>query len=410
MGDEETGLPIFRLVLSLLPLHNPPVKIVCASSLLFGREAFQTLGDVVIVPDYELSNEVLKDADALIVRSKTKITAKLLEGTRVGFVGTATAGYDHLETEYLDYADIAWCAAPGCNANSVSEYVVAALLCLGQRHHFELGGKTIGVIGVGQVGSRVAKKAAALGMNVLRNDPPLALSSGEPAFVSLEDVLRESDIVTLHVPLIRTGQFPTFHMANCRFFSHMKPGVLFINAARGEAVESDSLLFALEKGFVGHAVLDVWEGEPLIPRKLLEKIDIGTSHIAGWSFEGRLNGTLQVYRELCHFFETKPTWAPEGKNLPPPRVPEISVDANGKSDENVLWEIVRTGYDIEGDDRALRASLVREEPARATHFDTLRRTYPNRREFAAIKVRLTNASPELERKVTALGFHFVRAT
>jgi len=386
------------------------VKIVCASSVLFGREAFRTLGDVVVVPDYELSNEILKDADALIVRSKTKITEALLAGTRVEFVGTATAGYDHVETEYMDYADIAWCAAPGCNANSVSEYVVAALLCLGQRHHFELAGKTIGVVGVGQVGGRVVKKAEALGMNVLRNDPPLALSSDEPGFALLEDVLREADIVTLHVPLTRTGQFPTLHMADCHFFEHMKPGCLFMNAARGEAVDSDGLLFALEKGFVGHAVLDVWEGEPLIPRKLLEKIDIGTSHIAGWSFEGRLNGTLQVYREACHFFETAPTWAPEEKNLPPPRVPEILVDAKGKSDESVLWEIVRVAYDIEADDRALRASLVREEPARATHFDTLRRTYPDRREFVATKVRLANASPELEQKVVALGFPSVGAS
>ena len=383
------------------------MKIVCASSVLFGREAFQTLGDVVVIPDYELSNDALKDADALIVRSKTKITAKLLEGTHVGFVGTATAGYDHMDTDYLHYADIAWCAAPGCNANSVSEYIAAALLCLGQRHHFDLAGKTIGVVGVGQVGGRVVKKAAALGMKVLRNDPPLALSSDDPGFVSLDDVLREADIVTLHVPLTRAGKFPTFHMADCHFFEHMKPGCLFVNAARGEAVESDSLLFALEKGFVGHAVLDVWEGEPLIPRKLLEKIDIGTSHIAGWSFEGRLNGTLQVYREACHFFEAEATWAPEEKNLPPPRVPEIRVDANGKSDENVLWEIIRAAYDIEADDRALRASLIRDEPARATHFDTLRRMYPNRREFTAVKVCLTNASFNLEQKVSGLGFRVV---
>ena len=372
--------------------------------MLFGQEAFRTLGDVLVIPDYEISNGALKDADALIVRSKTKITDQLLEGTPVGFVGTATAGYDHMDTEYLRYADIAWCAAPGCNANSVSEYVVAAMLCLGQRHHFELAKKSLGVIGVGQVGSRVAKKAEALGMKVLRNDPPLAISAGGPDFVSLEDILREADILTLHVPLTRAGQFPTFHMADCRFFSHMKPGAIFINAARGEAVESDSLSFALEKGFVGHAVLDVWEGEPLIPRKLLEKIDLGTSHIAGWSFEGRLNGTLQVYREACHFFETEPTWVPEENELPPPQTPKLEVDAQGKTDENILWEIVRAGYDIEADDRALRASLVREESARATHFDTLRRTYPDRREFAALKVRLVHGSPALEQKIASLGF------
>ena len=381
------------------------MKIVCASSVLFGEESFHTLGDVVVIPDHEISNADLKDADALIVRSKTKVTAELLEGSRVGFVGAATAGHDHMDTDYLHYADIAWCAAPGCNANSVSEYVAAALLCLGQRRHFELAGKTIGVIGVGQVGGRVAKKAEALGMNVLRNDPPLALSPDGLTYLPLAEVLREADIVTLHVPLTRAGQFPTFHMADCRFFSNMKPGALFINTARGEAVESDSLLFALESGVVGHAVLDVWEGEPLIPRKLLEKVDIGTSHIAGWSFEGRLNGTLQVYREACHFFEVAPCWLPDERLLPPPRAPEMSVDARDKSDEAVLWEIVCAGYDIEADDRALRASLVREEPARAAHFDALRRTYPDRREFSAMNIRLKNTSRILAEKIAGLGFN-----
>lgn len=373
--------------------------------MLFGQEAFQTLGDVVMVPDTDISSADLKDADVLIVRSKTKVTAKLLEGSRVGFVGTATAGHDHMDTEYFDYADIAWCAASGCNANSVSEYVVAALLCLGQRRQFDLAGKTIGVIGVGQVGDRVAKKAETLGMNVLRNDPPLALSQDDRTYIPLEEVLREADIVTLHVPLTSAGQFPTFHMADCRFFSSMKPGALFLNAARGEVVDSDGLLFALEKGFVGCAALDVWEGEPLIPRKLLEKVDIGTAHIAGWSFEGRLNGTLQAYHEACHFFEVAPCWTPDEKLLPPPRVPEMNVDARDKSEEAILWEIVSAGYNIEADDRALRASLVREEPARAAHFDTLRRTYPNRREFSAMNIRLKNTNRILAGKIAGLGFH-----
>ncbi|MFH0880916.1 MAG: 4-phosphoerythronate dehydrogenase [Lentisphaerota bacterium] len=380
------------------------MKIVCASSVLFGREAFQTLGETVVLPDSAIRASDLKDVDALIVRSKTPIKEALLENTKVCFVGTATAGTDHMDLDYLDHMMIAWCAAPGCNANSVSEYVTSALLCLVQRHGLELAGRKIGVVGLGQVGSRVLVKAEALGMKALRNDPPLQLVTKDPEFLPLEYLLQDSDIITLHVPLATKGPFPTWHMADCRFFARMKPGCIFINASRGECVVSDDLLHAMEHGVVARAIMDVWENEPSIPVELLKKADLGTPHIAGYSFEGRLNGTLEVYRQACHFFEVEPTWNPEVDESLFPKAPQVTIDARGKSDEAVLWELVRKVYNIEADDQALRSGPLDDENAFGKHFENLRKSYAARREFSAVQVKLLNEDPELLEKAASLGF------
>jgi erythronate-4-phosphate dehydrogenase len=377
------------------------VRIVCAASVLFGPEAFGTLGDVVVRPDHLVTKDDLRDADALIVRSKTRVDARLLEGTSVGFVGTATAGTDHFDLDFLNTSDLAWCAAPGCNADSVAEYVTAALLCLAHRHALLLEKLTLGVVGVGQAGHRVVRKAEAIGMSVLRNDPPLKAATGDPAYVELDEVLRGADIITLHVPLTRTGPWPTAHLANCHFFEHAKPGCVLINTARGEVMDSDGLLFALEKGTVSHAVLDVWEHEPNIPHALLCRVDIGTPHIAGYAFEGRINGTLAAYREACHFFEVEPVWMPDERLFPP--APVIRVDARGRSDEDALWQIVSAAYNIEADDHALRQGAG-SDADRSILFDALRRDYADRREFPAAKLAVSNASPLLQRKITGLGF------
>ncbi len=378
------------------------MKIVCASSVLFGREAFSTLGEVVVLPDRAITRNGLQDADVLIVRSKTTIDASLLEGTPVGFVGTATAGTDHMDLNYLAHSPLAWSAAPGCNANSVAEYFTAALLSLAHRSGYVLENLVVGVIGVGQVGGRVVQKAEAMGLTVLRNDPPLQVATGDTGFVPIEEVLRHADILTLHVPLTQVGTYPTRGMVNCNFLAGAQPGCIFINAARGEVMDTEALLFALEQNLVSHAVLDVWENEPFISTALLQKAALGTPHIAGYSFEGRLNGTVQMYREACHYFEVEPVWVPDESAFP--RAPEVRVDARGKSDETALWDVVRAAYDIEADDRALRTGIAYDEAAWGTHFDALRRDYPPRREFPAVNVVLEHASPELRAKVGALGF------
>jgi erythronate-4-phosphate dehydrogenase len=202
------------------------VKIVCASSVLSGREAFATLGEVVVAPERAISADLVRDADALITRSKVKVDRRLLDQSRVTFVGTATAGTDHFDIPFLEEKQIRWCAAPGCNANSVAEYVAAALLALANRFDIRLGGRTIAIVGAGNVGRRVAEIATAMGLHVLLNDPPLAAATGDPAYRPLDEVLAKADIVSLHVPLTDDGPCPTRKMVDARFFSRIKPGGL----------------------------------------------------------------------------------------------------------------------------------------------------------------------------------------
>ena len=235
------------------------MKIVCASSVLHARDAFSGLGEVLLLPDREIRREHLLDADALIVRSKTRVGPDLLDGTPVGFVATATAGADHFDIPWLTHAGIAWSASPGCNANAVAEYVATALPLLARRRAALLAGRTLGIVGLGQVGSRVAAKAALLGLRVLRNDPPLALKTGDRDLLPLETLLPAADILTLHVPLESAGPFPTRHLADCRLFDKLKPGAWFLNTSRGAVTDSDSLLCALAHHLLSACALDVWE-------------------------------------------------------------------------------------------------------------------------------------------------------
>ncbi len=379
------------------------MKIVCAETVSLGLEAFSNAGKTVVVPDRAITREHLLDADALIVRSKTKVDRALLKGTPVKFVGTATAGTDHIDAEALEARGVYWCAAPGCNANSVSEYLVAALLTLRARHGFNLSGRTIGVIGCGNVGSRVVKKCHALGMNVLRNDPPLAARSSDPDFLPLETVLAESDIVTLHVPLVTRKPWPTARMADYVFFEQLKPGAVFINAARGSVCDYDALLDAKLGGAVSRTVLDVWSPEPAFRSDVLKLADLATPHIAGHSYEGKLNGTIACYNELRNFFEIEKNWDVAAA-LPDPDVPRVEIDATGRDDEEALLEIVRQVYDIETDDRLIRGTDVRCEIDRARGFDALRKNYRTRREFGNTTVAARGAGPELRRTIKSLGF------
>jgi erythronate-4-phosphate dehydrogenase len=377
-------------------------KIICASSVLFGREAFSQLGEVITIPDEQISREHVCCADALIVRSKTRITPELLSGCSVRFVGTATSGTDHIHHKWLEDNGIAWSYAPGCNAQSVCDYVFSALFMLASQMPRELSQLTIGIIGAGQIGSLVADKAASLGMQVLLNDPPRASLSKDPVFQPLEKVLKESDIVSLHVPLTTKGAFPTAHMANCRFFCQLKPGTVFINAARGGVIETESLALAIERGIVSHAVLDVWEREPYIDAGLLDQSAIATPHIAGYSMDGKLAGTLKVYHDACHFFEEDPAWTPPP--LPPQKPDRITIDARGKNNDDILWETMQPIYDIRNDDQALRAGLELDDCARAQLFKQLRTDYPPRRETPATEIKLEHATPDLVQRMQRFGF------
>lgn len=376
------------------------MKTVCVRNMPLVEEAFSTLGETAIYEGRTLSPEAVQDADLLAVRSTRKIDKALLEGSTIRFVGTATIGIDHLDTDYLDKKGIHWCFAPGCNANSVSEYVTAALLYLANRHGFTLKGKTIGVIGIGNVGRRVVEKAEALGLRVLQNDPPRQRAEAPTdTFVSLDALLAESDIVTTHVPMTKEGADPTFHMADQAFFAKLKPGAIFINAARGAVVKTDDILAAIESNHLAHVVLDTWEGEPDFNPTLLEAVDLGSPHIAGHSFEGKVMGTVMVYKEACKFLGIPATWTAD-PYLPPPLVPSITVDAAGRSDDAVLWELVKQLYDINADDARLRKATH----DRKSHFDALRKNYPMRREFRFTTVSVTNGSKSLLTAINKLGF------
>jgi erythronate-4-phosphate dehydrogenase len=277
-------------------------------------------------------------------------------------------------------------------------------LYLACKHGITLAGKTLGVIGVGNVGSKVVQKAHALGMRVLLNDPPRERThAGNETFVSLNQVLAEADIITCHVPLTKTGPDKTVHLADASFFANAKPGLIFLNAARGPVVDSNALLQALDSGRVSHAVLDTWEGEPDYRMDLLARVDIATPHIAGHSFEGKVMGTVMVYQAVCKHLGVPATWSHEPL-MPVPIVPEVVVDVAGKGDQTVLREVVRQVYDLEGDDRRFRASAVMDEKTRMRNFDALRSDYPERREFRYTTVKLNGGSRNLALTLGHLGF------
>lgn len=371
----------------------------------FAEEAFRTLGKVEIREGRKIERADIIDAQILATRSTTKLSRELIKDTPIRFVGSATIGTDHIDIPYMEQAGIHWCYAPGCNANSVAEYITSALLSLAVQHNINLTENTIGIVGVGNVGSRVAAKANALGMRVLLNDPPRKRNEPKNAhqFVELNQLLSESDIVTTHVPLTCEGIDATFHLADQSFFERMKPGSIFLNAARGSVVETPALLQARTTGHVARAVIDTWEGEPSIPLDLLKAVDIATPHIAGYSFEGKVMGTVMVYNEACRGLDIAPTWD-HAACMPEPPVPDLEIDAGNQTEQDVLWYVVSRIYDINADDRAMRDLPSRTTEGVARHFDSLRGAYPMRREFRYTRVHIQNATPTLLTALRNLEF------
>jgi erythronate-4-phosphate dehydrogenase len=380
------------------------VRIVADENIPYVREAFASLGEVTAVPGRGLTRAAVAAAEVLLVRSVTKVGPDLLAGTRVRFVATATIGTDHVDTDYLRERGIGFASAPGSNANSVAEYVVAALLVVARRLGWRLAGRSIGVVGVGNVGRLVVEKCQALDLRVLQNDPPRFDETGDTVFRPLRELLG-CDIITLHVPLTRSGPYPTFHLADDAFFRSLQPGAVFLNTSRGGVHETAALLAALEAGRLSAAVLDVWEGEPNISAELLERVALATPHIAGYSFDGKVQGTEMIYRAACEFLGVRPTWEPA---LPPPPCPHLSLEATGRDDEEVLRELVLKLYNLEADDRDLRKLLSLPPPERRRYFDSLRKNYPVRREFPNTTIQFAGGAHALRAKLTALGLRVTR--
>lgn len=386
------------------------MKIVCAQSVTGGREAFAGLGEVEVLPDRAMGKEDLRDADALIVRSKTRVGRELLEGTGVKFVATATAGFDHLDTRWLEEEGIVWTASPGCNANAVAEYTVAALAGMAARRGTGLEGKTLAVVGVGNVGRRVADKARLLGMQVLCVDPPRAAREGAEGFVALEEAAEAADALTLHVPLADAGPYATRHLADCRLLGRMKPGAWLVNCARGAVADTEAVALATESGRLGAVALDVWEGEPGgMPEGLAAAADVLTPHVAGYSLEGLENGTAMCRRALAEFLEESPAeGGADAAGASGGLAREVDVPCAGRGDAEALAAVLEAVCPLEADTAAWRAVLAEGLPPEELRrrFDAVRRSYVGRREFAAYRVRLAGGgeSEKLRGWLAGLGF------
>ncbi|HEY4613263.1 MAG TPA: 4-phosphoerythronate dehydrogenase, partial [Bacteroidota bacterium] len=282
-------------------------------------ETFSHLGTVVALDTSDVTREAVRDADVLIVRSETRVNRDLLEGSAVRFVGTVTIGTDHIDLEYLKSKSIAFVNAPGSNSNSVAEYIAAALLVWSRRTGEALSGKTLGVVGVGNVGSKVVRVARALGMTALLCDPPLARATSDRMYRSLDELM-EADFISLHVPLTTDEPDATYHLFDAARVGKMKRGSILLNTARGSVVETEALRNALSSKYLSTAIFDVWEGEPVVDVDVLHHVMIGTPHIAGYSLDGKLNALRMVYESACKFLNASPRWQKEpasAASLPP---------------------------------------------------------------------------------------------
>ena len=348
------------------------MKIIADQNIPVVKEAFGSLGEVITISGRDMTCSSVKDADVLLVRSITKVDGSLLDNTRIKFVGTATIGTDHVDEKYLSERNICFASAPGSNADSVAEYMVSAILNLEKNKNIKFTGKTIGIIGCGNVGSRVKKRMETIGMNCLVNDPPLERMTGQKGFVSLDELLSSSDMVTVHVPLTKKGDCPTYKMIDDKFLAKMEPGVVLFNTSRGSVMDEEALY--ANRSRLGALVLDVWNDEPAINMKTLDITDIATPHIAGYSFDGKIRGTAMLYSALCDFLkiEKKTDFSvfTQSGDVPP-----ICLKDSG----DLLYDVINCAYPVMRDDSDLRRIKLADNPG--GYFDKLRKEYYKRREF-----------------------------
>ncbi|HCJ30361.1 MAG TPA: 4-phosphoerythronate dehydrogenase PdxB [Pseudomonas sp.] len=361
---------------------------------------FAEHGEIRRMPGRSINRAALEQAEVLLVRSVTRVDRELLEGSAVRFVGTCTIGTDHLDIDYFEEAGIEWASAPGCNARGVVDYVLGSLLALAEGEGVELDGRRYGVVGAGEVGGRLVEVLRGLGWDVRVCDPPRqAREVGE--FVGLDEILAECDVISLHTPLTLEGEHGTFHLLDRARLERLRPGTWLINAARGAVVDNTALREQLARRPDIQAVLDVWEGEPQVDVELAELCWIATPHIAGYSLDGKLRGTAQIYQAFCASKGLEPKVA-LAELMPVAPLCGLSFDASAKPGD-VLATICRAVYDPRRDDAAFRRSLSEDEEQRRTGFDRLRKQYPPRREIDGLQIEFNSAQARLEQLVRALG-------
>jgi len=369
------------------PLH--PMKIVVDCGIPFIKDLLEPYAEVVYLPGEDIRKDDVADADALLIRSNTPCTRDLLEDTKIKFIGTATTGFDHIDVDYCRVKKIHWVNAPGCNAKAVAQYVTSAILCFSKKYGFRPCDKTIGIVGVGQVGQKVERSARLLEMDVLLNDPPRSRNEGEKNFHSLDNLLSRCDILTFHPNLEKEGPDKTYHMVDTNFFSKLKKPVFLINTARGAIFDTEALKIAIKEGKVIDCALDCWENEPNVDKELLASALIATPHIAGYSSEGKANATRNIVDQMNVFFDLgMPKFSP---NLPTPEDPILKIHKNSpqKISSALLY-----AYDPLKDSETFKLNPEK--------FEEIRENYPLRREYKAF--RILNAKDADSDILRAFGF------
>ncbi|MBU1095339.1 MAG: 4-phosphoerythronate dehydrogenase [Bacteroidetes bacterium] len=373
------------------------MKIIVDENISFGFEAFSTIGSVTLMPGRGISNEALKNADALVVRSITEVNESLLKGTNIKFVGTATIGTDHIDLEYLKKNNITFTSAAGCNSHAVKEYVFNAIFSICVKYNFSLKDKSIGIIGVGNIGSKNAAIAESLGLKVFKNDPPLERLNPSAGYCSLQEAL-SCDIVTFHVPLNKEGIDKTVHLLNESNIELIKPGAILINSSRGPVVDNEALKKRMNIKKDLYVVLDVWEKEPDFDTELLKLIEYGSPHVAGYSLEGKVNGTVFVYEALCNYCGINPVWSP---TYPPVNNHLIKISGN-RTLEKTMHTIFTHAYKIEEDDSAMRKITNAKQEDVGKQFDFLRKDYRFRRELNNYRINNFSGLNQLKESLSIL--------
>lgn len=396
------------------------MKLLVDANIPASEPCFAPLGSVRCQPGREIDAEALADVDALIIRSITRLDAETIEaakrqGSPLSFVGTCTIGTDHVDMNALEAHGIRFASAPGCNAEPVVDYVLSALLLAMERRGERLFGKRVGVVGVGNVGGRLAARLEAMGIEVWRCDPPRAEQQSDQAFEAravetrtfenqafhdLDSLMAECDVLCLHTPLVRDGIHATHHLLDARRVGALRPGTVLLNAGRGDCIDGKALKCRLVEQGDLTVLLDVWENEPAIDTELAGLVDLATPHIAGHSLEGKLRGTWQIHQQLvAHLGQAEQVSMAE--LTPPAALRRIELDA-GLEPEEALRLCMRAIYDPRRDHDHLASAMRHLTPARG--FDTCRASYPLRREFATLEVALSSMAVELSPWLAGAGF------
>ncbi|TMO53218.1 4-phosphoerythronate dehydrogenase [Pseudoalteromonas phenolica] len=370
------------------------MKILADQNMPLVEEYFADLGSVTRFDGRNAKPEQIEDVDILLTRSVTKVNAELLQyAKKLKFVGTATIGIDHIDTELLDDKEIAFSSAPGCNAIAVAEYVISAIYAYAQETSTSLQGKTLGIVGVGNIGQCLREKLQGSGINLLLCDP-IKFENGElQEHIELDNLLAQSDIVSFHVPLVKTGKHKTLHLIDSARIAKLKDNMLVINACRGEVIDNQALLKSIQAGKQLELVLDVWENEPNILTELLPFVRFSSVHIAGHTLEGKARGTQMLYQKVCELLDT-PAEKQLSDFLPNPVITEVTLQENFTQGD--LGRLVHLVYDLRRDDGILRKSLSEKG------FDHLRKSYPVRREFSTVTVK--NNGSQFAEQLATLGF------